>query len=70
MSIIKDQVIINRNNRTKSPNFNLSEISDKKKLLARKNQVKSCLNSQRKKNYDKNVFQKLVGEDYFKKYYI
>ena len=70
MSIINDQIIINRNNRIKSHNPNLSEISDKKKLLVRNRQVKSCLNSQRKKNYDKNIFQKLVGIDYFKKYYI
>ena len=70
MSIINDQIIINRNNRIKSHNPNLSEISDKKKLLVRNRQVKSCLNSQRKKNFDKNVFQKLVGIDYFNKYYI
>ena len=70
MSIINDQIINNRNNRIKSHNPNLSEISDKKKLLVRNRQVKSCLNSQRKKNYDKNVFQKLVGIDYFNKYYI
>ena len=70
MSIINDQIINNRNNRIKSHNPNLSEISDKKKLLVRNRQVKSCLNSQRKKNFDKNVFQKLVGIEYFNKYYI
>ena len=70
MSIINDQIINNRNNRIKSHNPNLSEISDKKKLLVRNRQVKSCLKSQRKKIFDKNVFQKLVGIDYFNKYYI
>ena len=39
MSIINDQIIINRNNRIKSHNPNLSEISDKKKLLVRNRQV-------------------------------